>query len=81
MSTFFDDENGEYLVVVNDEGQYSLWRPYQPVPDGWTPVGPRAARSECLAYIEQHWTDMRPKSLIEAMSRREAGNTDAATTD
>ena len=72
MSKFFEDEEGEYLVVVNEEGQYSLWRPYKPIPAGWTAVGPRGARSECLAYIEEHWTDMRPKSLVEFMRRAEA---------
>jgi len=72
MSSFFEDENGEYLVLVNDEGQYSLWRTFKQVPAGWTAVGPRGPRAECLAYIESHWTDMRPKSLIERMNRNQA---------
>jgi uncharacterized protein YbdZ (MbtH family) len=69
MSQFFEEEDGEYLVLVNDEGQYSLWRPFKDIPAGWTAVGPRGPRQECLTYIEEHWTDMRPKSLIDQMNR------------
>ena len=72
MSNFFEDENGEYLVLVNAEGQYSLWRTFKAIPAGWTAVGPRGRRTECLAYIEENWTDMRPKSLIERMNRNQA---------
>jgi MbtH protein len=71
MTNPFDDENGEYLVLVNDEGQYSLWPAFRDVPAGWTTVGPRGARQLCLDYIEQTWTDMRPKSLIDHMQRAE----------
>jgi MbtH protein len=73
MSDFFDDEDGEYLVLINEEGQYSLWRPFKEIPAGWVAVGPRGSRGDCLAYIDQQWTDMRPKSLIEQMDR--AGTT------
>jgi len=69
MANFFEDENGEYLVLVNDEGQYSLWRTFKEIPKGWTAVGPRGARADCVAYIEKNWTDMRPKSLIERMNK------------
>ena len=78
MSKFFEDENGEYLVVVNHEGQYSLWRPFKAIPEGWSAVGPRGSRAECLAYIEQHWTDMRPKSLVEFMRRNAPPASDPA---
>jgi MbtH protein len=59
----FDDEDALYLVVRNDEEQYSLW-PAQgrAVPDGWHTVGDPASRQQCLEYIETNWTDMRPKS-------------------
>lgn len=63
----FDDENGEFCVLVNDEGQYSLWPTFRDAPAGWREVGPRGARAECLAYVEQVWTDMRPKSLVAQM--------------
>ena len=71
MANFFDDENGEYLVLVNDEGQYSLWRTFKTIPAGWAAVGPRGPRAECLAYIEKNWIDMRPKSLIESMTKNQ----------
>jgi MbtH protein len=76
MSDFFEDEDGEYLVLINDEGQYSLWRTFKAVPAGWTVVGPSGARKDCLAYIERHWTDMRPASLIERMKRDAAQRAD-----
>jgi len=69
MTNPFDDENGDFLVLVNEEEQYSLWPSFKEVPSGWTAVGPRGARGMCLAYIEEHWTDMRPKSLREKMER------------
>lgn len=64
----FDDENGEFLVLKNGEGQYSLWPAFREVPDGWTPEGPRGTRRECLDFIESVWVDMRPRSLVEAMN-------------
>jgi MbtH protein len=78
MTNPFDDEDGEFLVLVNDEGQYSLWPTFKDVPAGWTAVGPRGARKDCLAYIEEHWTDMRPKSLIAQMERDAAERAGAA---
>lgn len=65
----FDDENGRFAVLVNEEQQYSLWPTFKPIPAGWTAVVNEASRQECLAYIEEHWTDMRPKSLVEQMER------------
>ena len=69
MTNPFDDENGEFLVLVNDELQYSLWPSFREVPAGWTAVGPRGGRKECLDYIEELWTDMRPKSLVDQMNK------------
>ncbi|WP_028811998.1 MbtH family protein [Streptomyces flavidovirens] len=66
MTNPFDDENGSFLVLVNDEGQHSLWPSFQTVPDGWRPVLGPVSRSEALAHVEAHWTDLRPKSLIDA---------------
>lgn len=63
----FEDDNARYLVLVNDEGQHSLWPVFAGVPSGWNVVFGEADRQECLDYVETHWTDMRPKSLIEAM--------------
>jgi MbtH protein len=72
MTNPFDDEDGDFLVLVNDELQYSLWPSFREVPAGWTAVGPRGKRAECLSYIEENWTDMRPKSLVDQMARDEA---------
>jgi len=72
----FEDEDGNFLVLVNEEGQYSLWPAFIDVPAGWQATGPRGKRQECLAWIEQHWTDMRPRSLVRQMdddARRKAG--------
>ncbi|GAA2591753.1 MbtH family protein [Streptomyces axinellae] len=65
MTNPFDDENGSFFVLVNDEGQHSLWPSFAEVPAGWTSVYGEAARQECLTYIEENWTDLRPKSLIQ----------------
>jgi MbtH protein len=67
MTNPFDDEEGRFFVLVNDEGQHSLWPVFADIPAGWTSVYGEESRANCLAYIEENWTDMRPKSLIEAM--------------
>lgn len=64
----FDDENGRFYVVVNDEDQHSLWPVFAEVPAGWRVAFGEAARAECLEYVEQNWTDLRPRSLREAMA-------------
>ncbi|WP_318218890.1 MbtH family protein [Streptomyces sp. SCL15-6] len=64
----FDDENGTFHVLVNDEGQHSLWPVFVEVPEGWRVVLSDAARDECLEYVEENWTDLRPRSLREAMA-------------
>lgn len=69
MTNPFDDEENEFCVLINDEGQYSLWPTFKDVPAGWTTVGPRGHRNDCLAYIEANWVDMRPKSLIRQMEQ------------
>jgi MbtH protein len=65
----FEDENGNYLALINGEGQYSLWPEYVEVPTGWTTIHGPTGRQACLDYISEHWTDMRPRSLIESMER------------
>lgn len=62
----FDDETATFFVLVNDEDQHSLWPTFKQVPGGWSVVfgaDGTASRQACLDYVEQHWTDMRPKSL------------------
>jgi MbtH protein len=63
----FDDQDGTFLVLVNDEGQHSLWPEFAAVPAGWTTAHGPAARQACLDYVEENWTDMRPRSLAEKM--------------
>ncbi|GAA2700026.1 MbtH family protein [Nonomuraea recticatena] len=64
----FDDADGRFYVLVNDEEQHSLWPSFAEVPAGWRVVFGEDARGSCLEYVEQHWTDMRPRSLREAMA-------------
>ncbi|MCX5043368.1 MbtH family protein [Aldersonia sp. NBC_00410] len=68
----FDDEDGRFYVLVNDEDQHSLWPTFADVPQGWRVVFGEESRAACLEYVEQNWTDMRPKSLREAMAADEA---------
>jgi len=65
MTNPFDDDEGTFLVLVNDEGQHSLWPAFAVVPGGWTTVHGEATRAECLEYIETNWTDLRPRSLVD----------------
>ena len=64
----FDDENGAFYVLVNEENQHSLWPAFADVPAGWQVVVRESSRAECLSYVEANWTDLRPSSLREAMS-------------
>ena len=72
MANPFENENGMYFVLVNDEEQYSLWPDFRKIPAGWKTVGPAHSRKESLDWIEANWTDMRPRSLREAMNKAEA---------
>jgi MbtH protein len=69
MTNPFENPEGRYLVLVNDEDQHSLWPAFVNVPAGWTRVHGPDERAACLAYVEEHWVDMRPRSLIEASNR------------
>jgi MbtH protein len=62
-----DSEDTIFQVVVNGEEQYSIWPDYKTVPNGWRTVGKSGVKKECLEYIEQVWTDMRPLSLRRFM--------------
>ena len=67
MTNPFDDADGRFLVLVNDEGQHSLWPVFVDVPDGWRQVFGEDSREACLAYVEEHWTDLRPLDLQRRM--------------
>ncbi|MEU9837488.1 MbtH family protein [Streptosporangium sp. NPDC048047] len=63
MSNPFEDEDGRYLVLVNGEGQHSLWPVSIDVPDGWEVAHGEDDRQGCLDFVNAHWTDMRPRGL------------------
>lgn len=65
----FDDDNGAFFVLVNDEDQHSLWPVFADIPAGWRVVHGEASRAACLDYVEKNWTDLRPKSLRDAHGR------------
>jgi MbtH protein len=68
MSHDEQDDNTIYKVVVNQEEQYSIWPSYRPNPLGWNDAGKSGLKQECLAYIKEVWTDMRPLSLRKKMA-------------
>ncbi|WP_269459099.1 MbtH family protein [Micromonospora viridifaciens] len=70
MPNPFDDPSGQFLVLVNDEEQYSLWPDFADVPSGWTVAFGAAGRPACVDFIREAWTDLRPRSL-----RRQLGET------
>jgi MbtH protein len=61
-----------YKVVVNHEEQYSIWPADRSNPAGWNDAGKTGSKPECLSYVENCWTDMRPLSLRRAMDGRPA---------
>ncbi|MER6156418.1 MbtH family protein [Streptomyces sp. NPDC001868] len=67
MSNPFEDPEGTYLVLVNDENQHSLWPDFVDVPAGWRVAHGPDSRQSCLDHVETNWTDMRPRSLAESM--------------
>lgn len=71
MSWDEEDDDLIYLVVINHEEQYSIWPEYRDMPNGWKSVGKSGKKSECLAHIDEVWTDMRPLSLRKHMAEQE----------
>jgi MbtH protein len=67
MTNPFDDPVGTFLVLVNDEGQHSLWPAFVPVPAGWEVTMDAAPRAACLDHIRRQWTDLRPASLARCL--------------
>jgi MbtH protein len=60
-----------YNVVVNHEEQYSIWPVHREIPLGWREAGKQGLKAECLAYIKEVWTDMRPLSLRKQMEQQQ----------
>lgn len=56
-----------FKVLINAEGQYSLWPSLKECPNGWTEVGFVGSKEACSGYVDTHWTDMRPNSLKKSM--------------
>ena len=69
MSRNDNEDNSLYKVVVNHEEQYSLWPAGRANPLGWRDVGMSGPKRECLDYVKEVWTDMRPLSLRQSMNR------------
>lgn len=72
----FDDDEGTFYALINHEEQHSLWPTWKPVPGGWTIVYGEPdgkPRQDVLEWIEQNWTDLRPKSLRDFIAKHEAG--------
>lgn len=67
MSDNEKEDTTIYNVVMNHEEQYSIWPADRDVPLGWHTVGKSGRRDECLAYVKEVWTDMRPLSLRKKM--------------
>jgi MbtH protein len=62
-----EEDQTIYKVVINHEEQYSIWPAHKENPLGWRDVGKQGLKEECLAYIKEVWTDMRPLSLRKQM--------------
>jgi MbtH protein len=69
MPNPFADEDASFRVLVNEEGQHSLWPAAMDVPGGWTVAHDTDTRAACLEHVENNWTDMRPKSLLRPLQR------------
>ena len=69
MTNPFEDDGSQYLVLVNDENQHSLWPAWIEVPAGWSAVHGEDSRQGCLDYVEANWTDIRPRSARSAMAQ------------
>ena len=72
MSVSDREDTTIYDVVLNDEEQYSIWPSHKDVPAGWRKAGKTGSKQECLDYVNEVWTDMRPKSLRDRMDARDA---------
>lgn len=67
----WDDDDRIYVVVINSAEQYSIWPADRELPLGWNAAGKKGTKQECLDYIEEVWTDMRPLSLRKKMEEME----------
>lgn len=63
-----EDDDRLYIVLINHEEQYSLWPSDISIPDGWSQVGEARSKSDCLQFVDEVWTDLRPLSLRKKMA-------------
>ncbi|WP_110927797.1 MbtH family protein [Bacillus massiliglaciei] len=68
MTNPFENEDSLFLVLMNEEGQYSLWPAFLDVPAGWVKKFGQSSRVLCQQYIESNWRDMRPASIKEELA-------------
>jgi MbtH protein len=71
MSIDEEDDQTLYRAVVNHEEQYSIWPVHRELPLGWRDAGKSGSKRECLDWIQEVWTDMRPLSLRQAMEAQQ----------
>ncbi|MEM8674912.1 MAG: MbtH family NRPS accessory protein [Cyanobacteria bacterium P01_G01_bin.67] len=71
MSQDNQEDKTIYLVVMDEEERYSIWPEYKEIPYSWKAEGKSGLKPECLAYIKEVWTDMRPLSLRKYMEQKE----------
>ena len=67
MPSYEEEDTTVYTVVINHEEQYSIWPKHKSIPQGWRAVGKEGLKPECLQYVDEVWTDMRPLSLRRRM--------------
>lgn len=64
----FDSDGGDFVVIVNSDGQHSLWPGFHAVPTSWTVAFGPAGRDACLEHVRENWTDMRPRTVVEHLA-------------
>ena len=64
------ETSDQWIVVLNDEEQYSIWQQDRELPAGWRAEGTSGSRESCLEHIDHVWTDMRPLSVRRAMAAK-----------
>lgn len=74
-----EQDTTTYFVVVNHEEQYSIWPDYKEIPNGWHAAGKSGPKKDCLDYINEVWTDMRPLSLRKQMAEMEKQHVSTAS--
>ncbi|WP_368669444.1 MbtH family protein [Roseibium sp. RKSG952] len=75
MISMVDDDRFEYMVLINDEEQHSLWPTFKAIPSGWMQVGPVGSKKDCLAYVEKAWPDITPLSVRKRMAEYSTART------